>query len=179
MDLSGSNTEKNLYRTFAGESRVKNKYNLYAEKARQEGLQWVAAIFEETAENEKAHARRIWGDFLNLICSTKDNIKDSIMGEANKYKNLYRQYEKEAREEGFEEIANFYEELAQAEEAHEKRFKVIYDKLEKNTLFKGDSDSKWCCMNCGCIHEGMKAPVVCPLCKYPRAYFKAYCDISD
>ncbi len=179
MDLKGSKTEKNLYRTFAGESRVKNKYNLYAEKARQEGLQWVAAIFDETAENEKAHARRVWGDFLNLICSTKDNIKESMISEAIEANNLYKKYEEEAREEGFEEIANFYEELAEAEEAHEKRFKAIYKKLESNTIFKGEDDSKWCCMNCGYIHEGMEAPVVCPLCKYPRAYFKAYCEISE
>ena len=179
MDLSGSKTEKNLYRTFASESRAKNKYNLYAEKARQEGLQWVAAIFDEISENEKAHSRRIWGDFLNLICSTENNLRESIAIEGNEYSNVYRRYSKEAREEGFEQIAEFYEELAEAEEAHEKKFKIIYNKLVKNELFKGDIDSKWCCMNCGYTHEGSEAPVVCPLCKYPRAYFKSSCEVEE
>lgn len=179
MNLKGSKTEKNLYRTFAGESRARNKYNLYAEKARDEGLEWVAQIFDITAINELAHARRVYKDYLNLICNTKENLIDAICGEKTEDEDIYAKFEKEAREEGFTQIADFYKELREAEEAHAKRFKELYDKLEDGTMFNGPKDSKWVCMNCGYIHEGNEAPIKCPLCGYPRAYFKPYCEIED
>jgi rubrerythrin len=178
MDLKGSKTEKNLYKTFAGESRARNKYNLYSEKARLDGYQWVAEIFDETAHNEFAHAREVYGRFLNLIGYTKDNLLDCIEGETDEYKNIYKRFEEDAREEGFMEIADFYKELAETEEHHAERFKKLHDKIEGGTMFRGAEGSLWICMNCGYIHEGEEAPLVCPLCKYPRAYFKPDCKIT-
>ncbi|ATD55821.1 rubrerythrin family protein [Clostridium chauvoei] len=179
MDLKGSKTEKNLYRTFAGESRARNKYNLYATKAREEGYQWVGEIFDVTAMNEFAHAREVYKKYLGLVGTTKENLIDAIMGETEEYKDLYKRFEREAREEGFMGIADFYKELAEVEEHHQERYKKLYDKLEDGTMFKGPEESKWICMNCGYIHEGSDAPLVCPLCKYPRAYFKPYCEITN
>lgn len=179
MDLKGSKTEKNLYRTFAGESRARNKYNLYAERARKEGYEWIAQIFDVTAINELAHARRVYGEILNQVCNTKENLVDAIYGETSEYKDLYAKFEKEARDEGFKEIADFYKELREVEETHAKRFKMLYEKLEKETMFTGPENSKWICMNCGYIHEGEEVPNKCPLCGYPKSYFKPYCEIKN
>lgn len=179
MDLKGSRTEKNLYRTFAGESRANTKYTLYGEKARQEGYQWVGEIFDATAHNELAHARRVFGQFLKMVNSTSENLLDSINGETEEYKCIYKKFEQEAREEGFNDIADFYKELQEVEEAHAEMYKKLYDKLQDGTMFSGPRDSRWCCMNCGYIHEGPEAPLICPLCKYPRAYFKPLCEIKD
>ncbi|GAB6167985.1 rubrerythrin family protein [Clostridium carnis] len=179
MNLKGSKTEKNLFKTFAGESRARNKYTLYSEKAKLDGYQWVAEIFDKTAHNELAHARHVYGIFLNLIGCTKDNLLDCIMGETEEFKVIYKNFEKEAREEGFEEIADFYKDLAETEEGHAIRFKELFDKIEDGTMFRGPEDSKWICMNCGYIHEGEEAPMICPLCKYPRAYYKPYCKIEN
>ena len=179
MDLKGSKTEKNLYRAFAGESRANTKYTLYAEMARQEGYQWVGEIFDETAKNELAHARRVYGQFLKNVKSTCDNLVDSINGETEEYKDIYKRFENEARQEGFNDIADFFKELQEVEEAHSKRYKKLYDKLEDGTMFSGPKESKWCCMNCGYIHEGVEAPLICPLCKFPRAYFKPCCEIKN
>ena len=162
MDLKGSKTEKNLYRTFAGESRARNKYNLYAEKARAEGYEWVAEVFDTTAINELAHARRVYLELLKLVCNTKENLVDAICGETSEYKDLYAKFEREAEEEGFKEIADFYKELREVEEAHSERFKKLYDKLNNGVMFSGPKDSKWVCMNCGYIHEGTEAPDKCP-----------------
>lgn len=179
MNLKGSKTEKNLLKTFAGESRARNRYDLYAEKARLDGYQWVGEIFNQTALNEYAHARRSYGQLLNGVGSTKENLVDAIIGETSEFKDIYRKFENEAREEGFIEIANFYKELREVEESHSERFKALYDKLEDGTMFKGPIESKWVCMNCGYIHEGSDAPLVCPLCKYPQAYFKPLCEITN
>lgn len=172
MDFKGSKTEKNLYRTFAGECRARNKYDLYAEKAREEGYEWVAEIFEETAKNEYAHAGRAFGELLGKVGSTDENLIDAIRGEAGEYKDIYKRFEEEALEEEFDEIATFYKELREVEEAHEERFKLLHDKLMNGTMFEGTTESKWCCINCGYIHEGSEAPEICPLCKYPKAVFK-------
>lgn len=179
MDLKGSKTEKNLYRTFAGESRARNKYNLYAERARKEGYEWIAQIFDVTAINEFAHARRVYGEILKQVCSTKENLVDAIYGETSEYKDLYAKFEQEARNEGFKDIADFYKELREVEEAHAKRFKELYEKLENQTMFAVPEDSKWVCMNCGYIHEGKEAPDKCPLCGYSKSYFKPYCEIKN
>ena len=179
MDLKGSKTEKNLLKTFAGESRARNKYDLYAEKARLDGYQWVGQIFNETALNEYAHARRSYGQLLNRVGTTKNNLLDAVMGETAEFREIYKMFEKEAREEGFDEIGDFYKELREVEESHSEKFQYLYDKLEDGTMFKGPTESKWICMNCGYIHEGMEAPLVCPLCKYPRAYFKPLCEITN
>lgn len=176
MELKGSKTEKNLLRTFAGESRARNKYDFYAEKARREGYEYIASIFEETAHNEKAHAREVFGRYLEMINSTERNLKDAAEGEAQESSNLYKQFERTAREEGFVQIADFYKELAEVEEHHMERFIAILRNLENGMEFRRDEEVKWQCMNCGYIHIGEEAPNVCPLCKYPRAYFKIACE---
>lgn len=179
MDFKGSKTEKNLYRTFAGEARANTKYTIFAEQAREEGYRWVGEIFDVTAHNELAHAREAFSKYLKLNNSTKDNLMDCILGETEEYTNIYKKFEKEAREEGFIEIADFFKEVIEVEESHAERYKKLYDKIEDGTMFKGPKESKWVCMNCGYIHEGEEAPLICPLCKYPRAYFKPYCDITN
>lgn len=179
MELKGSRTEQNLYKTFAGESRARSRYNLYAERARLDGYQWVGAIFDEIANNELAHAREAYGKFLNLVICTKNNLEDCILGERSEYEGIYKKYEEEARAEGFTEIADFYKELAETEENHAETFKVLYDRIEDGTMFKGPKGSLWVCMNCGYVHEGEEAPIICPLCKYPRAYYKPYYKISN
>ena len=179
MDLKGSKTEKNLYRTFAGESRARNKYTLYAEKAKKEGYQWIAEVFDITAINELAHARRVYGEILKLVSSTKENLIDAICSETEEYKELYAKFEQEAKNEGFKEIADLYKELREVEEAHEEKYKKLYDKLNKKSMFVGPENSKWVCMNCGYIHEGAEAPDKCPLCAYPKDYFKPYCEIKN
>ncbi len=176
MQLKGSKTERNLLKTFAGESRARNKYTFYAEKAEQEGYEYVASIFEATANNEKAHAREVFDKYLKMNKSTADNLKDAAMGEAFESNKLYKLFENEAREEGFTEIADFYKELQEVEENHEIRFMKIYQNLENDMMFRRNEEVKWQCMNCGYIHIGKEAPEHCPLCKFPRAYFKIYCD---
>lgn len=174
MDLKGSKTEKNLYSTFAGESRARNKYNFYAEKARQEGYEFIAGIFDETAGNERAHAREVFNRYLKLNKGTSDNLMDAAEGEAFESLKLYKEYEKTAREEGFKDIADFYKELAEVEEYHHNRYSTLRRNLVEGKEFKRDHEVKWQCMNCGYIHIGEEAPLVCPLCKYPRSYFQIY-----
>lgn len=173
--LKGSETEKNLLRTFAGESRASNKYMLFAEKAKEDGYQYVAQVFEETAYNERAHSRVVYRDFLKQVRSTADNLMSAIKGETEEVTKIYKEYEDVARSEGFNQIADFYKELREVEESHEKRFKELYDRIMNDMMFKSNKVESWQCMNCGYIHEGLEAPTVCPLCKYPRSYFKIQC----
>ena len=176
MHLKGSKTEKNLLKTFAGESRARNKYTFYADKAKAEGYQYIASIFEETGENEKAHAREVFNRYLKLVGTTADNLKDAAEGEAFESSKLYKQFEEEARCEGFYEIADFYKELQEVEEAHNERYADILRNLEQGKMFKRDKEVEWHCMNCGYIHVGKEAPEQCPLCKYSQAYFKIKCE---
>lgn len=179
MELKGSRTERNLLKTFAGEARARDRYNLYAERARLEGYQWVGQVFDETALNEYAHARRSYGELLERVGDTTENLLEAIIGENAEFKDIYKRFEEEARADGFMEIADFYKELREVEESHSVRFKNLYDKLKDGTMFKGPIESKWICMNCGYIHEGMDAPLICPLCGYQRAYFKPFCEITN
>ncbi|WP_411682563.1 rubrerythrin [Clostridium thailandense] len=176
MELKESKTIKNLLRTFAGESRARNKYDFYAEKARREGYEYIASVFEETGGNEKAHAREVFNRYLGMVKSTEENLKDAASGEALESTKLYKQFESIAREEGFIQIADFYKELSEVEEEHMKRFMSILKNLEEGKIFERDEKVKWQCMNCGYIHIGEEAPNVCPLCKYPKAYFKIKCE---
>ena len=176
MNLKGSQTEKNLLKTFAGESRARNKYTFYCEKAKSEGYEFIASVFEETASNEKAHARRVFNDFLRQNRTTLDNLMDSAEGEAFESEKLYKNFEKTARQEGFNEIADFYKEIAEVEESHKNRFMQVCENLKSDKIFKRDYPVKWQCMNCGYIHEGTEAPEKCPLCKYPKSYFQIYCE---
>ena len=177
--LKGSETEKNLYKTFAGESRAVVKYMLYAEQAKSESYMWLGEVFDNTALNELAHARVVAKTFLRIVGTSLDNLKDSLAGETNEYENLYKEFQETAEREGFTQIAKFYKELREVEESHARTFKDFIDKLEDGTMFEGPVESKWYCMNCGYIYEGAEAPAVCPLCGYTRGYFKQYCEITN
>ncbi|MFW2491500.1 rubrerythrin family protein [Clostridium chromiireducens] len=172
MNLKGSKTEKNLFKTFAGESRVRNKYTFYAEKARDEGFMYIANVFEETAGNEMAHAREVYRRFLDRVNNTKNNLIESALGESEENKVIYKEFEEIAREEGFEEIADFYKELQEVEGHHKERFLALAKRVKDGKMFKLDRESEWLCLNCGYIYEGKEAPMRCPLCRYPRSYFK-------
>lgn len=176
MNLKGSQTEKNLKRTFSGESKANTKYTLYAEKAMEEGYKYISDVFKETAHNELAHAREVYGEYLGQVKSTEDNLMNSFMGESTEATKIYKEYEEVARMEGFNEIADFYKELAEVEAEHDIRFRKIYNGLLTGTLYKGDNDSLWQCTNCGYIHEGASAPIECPLCHFPQGWFMPYCS---
>lgn len=175
MNLKGSKTERNLYKTFAGESRARNKYTFYAEEAREEGFMYVADVFEETAGNEKAHAREVFKRYLDKICNAKNNLIEAALGESEENKVIYKEFEKTAREEGFNDIADFYKELQEVEGHHKERFLDLAKRIKEGKMFKADRETEWICLNCGYIHEGKEAPMRCPLCKYPRSYFKKLC----
>lgn len=170
--LKGSETEKNLYKTFAGECRARTKYNLFGEKAREEGYMWVAEIFDITAGNEYAHAREAYNRYLECVKDTEENLMAAAIGETEEFKDIYKEYEETARKEGFKEIAHFFKELREVEEEHQKRFLDLYEKVKSGRIFESKKPTKWVCLNCGYIHEGEEAPEECPLCKYPQSFFK-------
>jgi rubrerythrin len=172
MNLKGSKTEKNLFKTFAGESRARNKYTFYAEKARADGFMYVADVFDETAGNEKAHAREVYRRYLDRVSNTKNNLIDAAIGESEENKVIYKEFEETARDEGFDEIADFYKELQEVEGHHKERFLALAKRLKEGKMFRADKETEWICLNCGYIYEGKEAPMECPLCKFPRAYFK-------
>lgn len=172
MKLRGSKTEKNLFKTFAGECRARTKYDLYAEKARCDGYIWIAKVFEDTAKNEYAHAREAYKRYLDKVNCTKNNLIESAVGESEEENIIYKEFERIAREEGFEDIADFYGELREVEANHKETYLDLAKKLKDNTIFNNGEDTLWLCLNCGYIHEGNEAPEKCPLCKYPRGYFK-------
>lgn len=170
--LKGSKTEQNLREAFAGESMARNKYTYYASKARKEGYVQIAELFEETAANEKEHAK-IWFKLLNDgIGSTTDNLKDAASGENFEWTDMYAKFAKEAREEGLDDIAALFEGVAAIEKEHEERYLKLLKNIEDGIVFSRDGDTIWKCMNCGHIHVGPKAPEVCPVCAHPQAYFE-------
>lgn len=175
-NLKGSQTEKNLYKTFAGECRARVKYNLFAEEAREEGNRWIGSVFDETAINEYAHAREVYKRFLDNVGSIYENLMSSAMGETDEYKYIYKEFEETAKKEGFNEIAEFYKELREVEEAHKERFTKLYEKYKSGTLYSSENELKWICLNCGYIYEGKEVPKECPLCKYEQGYFKPLCE---
>lgn len=175
MDLKGSKTEKNLMSAFAGESQARNKYTYYASAARKEGYEQIANIFIETADNEKEHAKRLF-KFLNGIGETTANLKDAAKGENYEYTEMYLEFEKIARQEGFTEIAYVFREIGEVEEQHEKRFLKLLDNINKNSVFKKDHPVRWKCLNCGYIHDGDEAPAICPACAHPRAYYEIFVE---
>lgn len=176
-NLKDTETEKNLYKTFAGESRARAKYTMFGEHARMEGYQGIGQVFDETAQNEYAHSREVFNRYLGNVKNTEENLKSAIAGETEEFTMLYKEFEETARKEGFEEIADFYKELREVEESHEERFKDLQQKLKAGTIFTSKESIEWICMNCGYIYEGTEAPKICPLCKYPRAYFKPKCQM--
>ena len=176
MDLKNSKTAKNLMGAFEGESKAMTKYNFYAEQAKKEGYNKIAKFFEETANNEKAHAK-IWFKLLNNgIQSTLNNLNEASEGENFEWTDMYYRFAKEAQEEGFDDIAYLFKSIGKIEKQHEERYLELISYIEENTVFKKDEDIKWRCMNCGHIHQGKKALAICPVCSHPKAFFEVSCD---
>ena len=172
-ELKGSKTEQNLMTAFAGESQARNKYTYFASKAKKEGFNQIAAIFEETANNEKEHAK-IWFKLLNggEIGSTVQNLNDAADGENYEWTDMYAEFAQTAKEEGFDEIANLFAMVGKIEKEHEERYRKLLSNIEKELVFSRDGDMIWQCANCGHIAIGKKAPEICPVCNHPKAYFQ-------
>ena len=172
-ELKGTKTERNLMEAFAGESQARNKYNYWASKAKKDGYQQIAAIFEETAANEKEHAK-MWFKLLEggAIKSTPENLKAAAEGENFEWTDMYDRMAREAEEEGFTEIAEKFRGVAKIERAHEERYRKLLQNIEEGIVFSRDGDRIWQCRNCGHIVVGPKAPEVCPVCDHPQAYFE-------
>ncbi|MCD6282110.1 rubrerythrin family protein [bacterium] len=184
MDIKGSKTEKNLLTAFAGESQARNRYTYFASQAKKDGLVQIQAIFEETANQEKEHAKRLFkfleggeveitGSFpAGTIGSTLENLKAAAAGEHYEHTQMYPEFAKVAREEGFDEIADVFEAIAVAEKQHEKRYSDLAANIEAGRVFKREAPVVWRCRNCGYLHEGTEAPELCPACAHPQAHFE-------
>ncbi|MEA3317464.1 MAG: rubrerythrin family protein [Bacteroidota bacterium] len=182
--LKGTKTEQNLLKSFAGESQARMRYDYFAKQAKKEGYEQISAIFTETSLNEKEHAKRFFkfleGGSVEItatypagkIGTTLENLKESAAGENEEWAELYPEFAKIAKEEGFSEIATAYKMIAKVEKAHEKRFTTLYTNIEEGKVFERDGKFIWKCRNCGYIHEGNKAPEVCPACLHPKAHFE-------
>ncbi len=182
--LKASETEKNLLKAFAGESQARNRYTYFASVAKKEGFEQISEIFLETAENEKEHAKVFFqylqGGDCEIVASypagkignTQENLLAAANGEKLEWGKLYPEFEQVARSEGFSEIATSFKEIAEVEEQHEKRYCKLLENIKKNSVFKKDKIVKWKCRNCGYVHEGKDAPLVCPACKHPQAYYE-------
>lgn len=170
-ELKGSKTEQNLWEAFAGESQARNKYTYYASKAKKDGYEQMAQLFQETADQEKEHAK-IWFKLIHGIGSTADNLKDAAQGEYDEWTDMYPRMAREAREEGFEEIAQLFEGVAAIEKVHEEKYKKLLKNIEQGIVFSRDGDTIWQCRNCGHIYIGKQAPEICPVCNHPQAYFE-------
>lgn len=193
MKLRGSETEKNLLKAFAGESQARNRYTYFASVAKKEGYEQISGIFLETAENEKEHAK-VFFNYLEKsegapveitasypagkIRKTEDNLLAAAEGEAVEHGQIYPSFEKTARAEGFKEIADSFKEIAEVEEQHEKRYRKLLENIKKEKVFRRSFTEKikWKCRNCGYIHEGEEAPLKCPACKHPQAYYEIWCE---
>ena len=172
MDIKGTQTEKNLQTAFAGESQARNKYTYFASQAKKEGYEQIAAIFLETADNEKEHAK-LWYKLLNGgVGTTEENLKAAADGENYEWTDMYDGFAKTARKEGFEAIAKLFEGVAAIEKHHEERYRKLLKNVEDKVVFSKDGDAIWQCRNCGHIVVGKEAPAVCPVCAHPQAYFE-------
>jgi rubrerythrin len=175
-------TQQNLLKAIAGESMARNKYTYYAEIAMKESLVWVAKVFEETADNEKVHAKEELEKITNIVemtntydihplAKTLENLKNAAAGEKYEWGTMYPNFEQEAREEGEIEIANFFKEIAEVEEKHEERYNILANLLETGKMFESESEIEWKCLNCGYIHKGTSAPTKCPVCAKPQGWY--------
>ena len=173
MELKGTKTEKNLMEAFAGESQARNKYTYFASKARKDGYEQIAAIFEETAGNEKEHAK-LWFKYLmgGEILSTEENLKLASDGENYEWTDMYDRMAKDAEEEGFTEIAEKFRMVGAIEKGHEERYKKLLENVKDKVVFSSDEDAIWVCRNCGHVVVGKYAPEVCPVCNHPKSYFE-------
>ncbi len=184
MELKGSNTEKNILTAFSGESQARNRYTMFSSKAKKEGYVQISDIFEETANQEKEHAKRLFkllkggeveitGAFpAGVVGSTVENLKAAAAGENYEHSTMYPDFAKVAREEGFDDIAKIFDAIAVAEKQHEKRYLDLAENIEKDRVFKRESKTVWRCRNCGYLHEGTEAPDTCPACAHPQAHFE-------
>ena len=172
MELKGSKTEQNLMEAFAGESQARNKYTYYASKARKDGYEEIANIFEETANNEKEHAK-MWFKALHggAVPSTIDNLIDAAAGEHGEWTDMYARMAKEAEEEGFTKLAYQFRAVAAIEKLHEERYLKLLKAVQENTMFESENVVAWKCLNCGHVHMGTGAPKACPVCDHPQSYF--------
>ena len=173
MELRGSKTEKNLWEAFAGESQARNKYTYFASKAKKEGYEQISAIFTETANNEKEHAK-IWFKLLHggEMPDTLDNLKDAAAGENFEWTDMYAKFAKEAKEEGFDRIAYLFEAVGKIEKEHEERYRKLIANVDGGLVFSKEGDVIWQCSNCGHIVVGKNAPQLCPVCAHPQSYFQ-------
>lgn len=186
--LKGTRTEKNLLAAFAGESQARNRYTFFAKQAKKEGYEQIGAIFQETADNEKEHAKRFFKHLeggevtitasfpAGVIGDTAANLEAAAAGENMEWTELYREAEEVAREEGFEEIAKLFHEIALVEKEHERRYRKLLANIKSGSVFKKDTVVRWKCRNCGYVYEGQEAPEKCPSCDHPRAYFELWCE---
>ena len=173
MELKGSQTEKQLWQAFAGESQARTKYTLWSETARHEGYEHIGAIFEETAANELAHAKMLFR-FLGGLSTTEENLKRAAEGEHYEWTDMYKKAHEVAKQEGFTQIATFLKEVAKVEQAHETRYNKLIENLQKSLVFSRPEEQQWHCRNCGYLHTGKTAPEVCPACLHPQKYFELY-----
>lgn len=175
-------TQENLLKAFAGESMARNKYTFFAKQARKEGLEWIARVFEETANNERAHAEEEFENMIekvemtntygiNKLGTTLENLHHAAEGEKDERSSMYPGFEKIAREENENKIADLFKEIKEVEEKHEERYNILADKLESEKLFQSDSEIEWKCLNCGYVHKGTEAPDKCPLCTKPQSWY--------
>jgi len=171
MELKGSKTEANLLKAFAGESQARNKYTYFASQARKEGYEQIAAIFEETAGNEKEHAK-LWFKALGELGKTAENLVAAAEGEHYEWTDMYKEMSETARGEGFNELADQFAEVARIEKTHEERYVRLAENIQNSEVFKRDDIKVWYCRNCGHLEYGTEAPEVCPVCNHPRAYFE-------
>ncbi len=171
MELKGSKTQGNLLTAFAGESQARNKYTYFASKAKKEGFNQISALFEETANNEKEHAK-IWFKLLEGIGSTEENLLAAAEGENYEWTDMYAKFAEEAYQEGFDDIGRLFESVAKIEKEHEERYRALLKNLKDGEVFKKGDIVIWKCANCGHIHVGKEAPEVCPVCNHPKAYFE-------
>lgn len=171
MELKGSKTEANLWKAFAGESMARNKYTYFASKAKKEGYEQIAALFLETADNEKEHAK-LWFKALNGIGDTPANLVAAAAGENEEWTSMYKEMAETARAEGFDRLAALFEGVGEIEKEHEERYRALLRNLNDGMVFRKDGVYIWKCRNCGHIHMGKEAPQVCPVCAHPQAYFE-------
>ena len=171
MELKGSKTEQNLMTAFAGESQARNKYTFYASQAKKDGFEQIASIFEETANNEKEHAK-LWFKALHdgKVPSTSVNLKDAASGENYEWTSMYKEFAETAREEGFNEIADLFEGVGAIEKEHEERYLTLLNSVEEEMVFKNEEETIWICRNCGHVYRSKEALEVCPICKHGKAY---------
>ena len=177
MELKGTKTEKNLMEAFAGESQARNKYTYFASQAKKEGFVQISKIFEETANNEKEHAK-IWFKYLHggSIGTTMENLEAAANGENYEWTDMYARFAQDAKEEGFNDLAFLFEAVAKIEKHHEERYRKLLEAVKSNTVFEKETDIVWECANCGHIHVGKTALQLCPVCKHPQAYFAQKAD---